>query len=76
MARRYRVPASLPGVFTVTADDSLAFGEVRACGPLRLIAPGRPRDLAVVPPAANLSGHSFACARGLVHLARQRRAAA
>jgi len=70
------LPASLPGIFTVTADDSLAFGEVRACGPLRLTAPGRPRDLAVVPQDANLAGHSFACARGLVHLARQPRAAA
>lgn len=70
------LPASLPGVVTVTADDSLESGEVRACGPLRLVAPGRPRDLAVVPRATNLSGPSFACARGLVYLARQRRVAA
>jgi hypothetical protein len=68
------LPASLPGVHAVVADDSLAFGEVRDRGPFRLAAPGRPRDLAQLPRATNLSGHSFACARALVHLARQRHA--
>jgi subtilisin family serine protease len=65
------LPASLPGVHVVTADDSLAIDEVRADGRLRLRAPGRPRDLANLPREANLWGHSFACARALVHLARQ-----
>jgi len=69
------LPASLPGVHAVTADESLADGEVRALGGRRLAAAGRPRDLAARPREANFSGHSFACARGLVHLARQRRAA-
>jgi subtilisin family serine protease len=65
------LPASLPGVYAVTADDTLKFGEVRVDGPLRLAAPGRPRDLAFVSREANLWGHSFACARGLVHLVRR-----
>jgi subtilisin family serine protease len=70
------MPAASPGVYAVVADDTLAFGEVSDRGPFRLAAPGRPRDLALVPRATNLAGHSFACARGLVHLARQWRAAA
>lgn len=65
------LPASLPGVYAVTADDSLAFGEVRADGPTQLAAPGRPRDLDHVSLHGNLHGSSFACARALVHLARQ-----
>lgn len=69
------LPASLPGVYAVTTDDTLAFGEVRRRGPRRLAAPGRPRDLASTPRGWNLAGPSFACARGLVHLAHQRRAA-
>lgn len=67
------LPASLPGVWVVTADDTLAFGQVRIAGPLRLAAPGRPRDLDCVAREENLWGPSFACARGLVHLARQKR---
>ena len=70
------LPAALPGVYAVTADDTLAAGDVRACGPRQLVASGRPRDLGFVPREANLCGHSFACARGLVFLARQARAAA
>lgn len=65
------LPASLPGVYAVAVDDALEFGEVRHDGPLRLAAPGRPRDLGLVAREANLWGASFACARGLVHLARQ-----
>lgn len=65
------LPASLPGVYAVTADDALAFGEVHARGPMQLAAPGRPRDLGFVPRKSNLCGHSFACARGLVSLAQQ-----
>lgn len=69
------LPASLPGVHAVTADDSLAFADVVTEAPLRLRACGRPRDLDLVPREANLWGHSFACARALVHLARKGRAA-
>lgn len=69
------LPASLPGVYVVTADDTLAEGEVRVCGPRRLAAPGWPRDLPIVSRDANLAGHSFACARGLIYLARQSNAA-
>jgi len=68
------LPASLPGVYGVTADDTLPFGEVRNAGPWQLRAPGRPRDLESVSREANLWGHSFACARGLVHLANGWRA--
>ena len=68
------LPASLPGVYAVSADDGLELGVVRDDGGLRLRAPGRPRDLANVPREANLWGHSFACARGLVHLASRSRA--
>ncbi len=67
------LPASLPGVHAVTADDALADGDVRETGTRRLAAPGRPRDLPGLPPESNYWGHSFACARGLVHLARRRR---
>jgi subtilisin family serine protease len=74
--RTCSLPAALPGVYAVTADDTLTCGEVRECGPWRLAALGRPRDLAPMPRDANFSGYSFACARALVHLARQRRAAA
>jgi len=68
------LPASLSGVYAVTADDSLEFGEVLREDPRRLRAPGRPRDLGSVPREANLWGHSFACARALVYLATVRRA--
>ncbi len=67
------LPAALPGVYAVAADGSLASGEVRDDGPWRLRAAGHPCDLESVPRQANLSGHSFACARGLVHLATRRR---
>jgi subtilisin family serine protease len=69
------LPASLPGVYAVTADDTLAFGDVRTRGPMQLLASGRPRDLEFVSRDGNLSGHSFACARGLVYVVRQARAA-
>lgn len=70
------LPASLPGVYAVTADDTLGLDMVRDDGPLRLSASGCPRDLAFTPRDANLWGHSFACARALVHLARASRAGA
>lgn len=65
------LPASLPGVYAVTADDTLESGQVQDDGPRRLRASGRPRDLAAVSREANLWGHSFACARALVYLAAQ-----
>ncbi len=61
------LPAAVPGVHVASADDSLAPGVVRASH-LQLAAAGRPRDLARIPREANLWGHSFACARALVHL--------
>ncbi|MGE5171833.1 MAG: S8 family serine peptidase [Rudaea sp.] len=64
------LPASLPGVHAVTADDALANGEVREWGPRRLSACGRPRDLTSLLRDGNFNGASFACARALVHLAR------
>lgn len=68
------LPASLPGVYAITGDDTLGFGIVRARGPLQLAARGRPRDLSLRATEANLYGPSFACARGLVHLVQQARA--
>lgn len=64
------LPASLPGVYAVRADEALETGIVRQDGPFRLVASGRPRDLAAVPRESNLWGHSFACARALAYLAR------
>ena len=54
------------------ADDAPDADAVRECGDRRYVAPGRPRDLDGLPRATNFTGHSFACAHGLVHLARQR----
>jgi len=68
------LPGSHPGVHAVTADDSLETDEVRECPDRRLLAPGRPRDLGSLSRESNLNGHSFACARALVHLARRRMA--
>ncbi|HEX9275457.1 MAG TPA: S8/S53 family peptidase [Casimicrobiaceae bacterium] len=70
------LPASLPGVYSVTADDTLEPGDVRDRGSLKLLACGRPRDLERIAQGTNFNGHSFACARALVHVARQRNAAA
>lgn len=65
-------PAALPGVFGVVADDALRPGEVavRPNRPYRFAARGSPRDLAGLPPGANLWGHSFACARVAAAVAR------
>ena len=65
------LPASLPGVFGVVADDSLPLHEVAVHPghPYPYAAPGRPRNLEGLPPAANLWGASFACARVAVYLA-------
>ncbi len=63
------LPASLPGVVSVLADDRLEAGAVREEGRRRFAAPGRPRDLRGLPRQANLWGPSFACARVAAHLA-------
>lgn len=63
------LPASLPGVVSVVADDDLGFGEIRELGRRRFAAPGRPRDLRGLPRRANLWGPSFACARVAARLA-------
>jgi subtilisin family serine protease len=67
------LPASLSGVISAVADDSLGFEEVREVGPRRFAAPGSPRDLRDVPREANLWGASFACARVTAHLVRAAR---
>ncbi len=65
------LPAAAAGVHVASADDSLEPGVVRVSR-LQLGASGHPRDLAHIPREANLWGHSFACARALVHLATRR----
>jgi hypothetical protein len=73
--RPHWLPAAVPGVVGVTADDSLRPEEIRVVGPRRLAALGRPRDLAMLDGAANFAGHSFACARDLIHIVREASAA-
>ena len=65
------LPASLPGVIGVIADDRLQPGEIEV-DPGRLYpyaAAGTPRALKGVSTADNLWGNSFACARVTAHLA-------
>ncbi|MHB8766295.1 MAG: hypothetical protein ACYDA8_18410, partial [Deferrisomatales bacterium] len=71
-------PAALPGVLGAVAEDGLAAGQVshRPGEPYPYAASGRPRDLAGLPPGANLWGHSFACARVAAWAALGRPAAA
>lgn len=74
-ARRDRpgwLPASLPGIHAVVADNTLAFNEVHERGERELSACGRPRDLDFLAANENFGGDSFACAHALVHLARER----
>lgn len=65
------LPASLPGVYGVVADDQLEDGEVdmQGSGPYACRARGTPRELDDIPPGANLWGHSLACARVSAFLA-------
>lgn len=65
------LPAALPMVFKVEADDTLSPGEVIIAtdGSLRCRAPGVPRDLGSLMPGKNLWGSSFACARVTAYLA-------
>lgn len=59
------LPASIPGVLGVVADDFVPVGEIRKnqdkCYPYA--ASGSPRDLERVLTSDNLRGNSFACAR-------------
>ena len=65
------LPASIPGVFGVIADDSVPVGEIRIDKDLRYAyaASGSPRDLDGLRTSDNLWGNSFACARVTAHLA-------
>jgi subtilisin family serine protease len=67
------LPASLPGVIGVIADDRLRPGEITmdAARIYPYAAAGRPRDLEGLPAKANLWGNSFACARVTVDFARR-----
>lgn len=69
------LPASLPGVRGVVADDSVPVGEVRITPGLlySYAASGSPRDLAGVPTSGNLWGNSFACARVTAYVANESR---
>ena len=68
--RQDLLPASLPGVIGVIADEQLAPGQVSMDqeNPFIYNASGWARDPAMNPPA-NLWGSSFACARVAVHVA-------
>jgi hypothetical protein len=59
------LPASLPGVTGVVADDHLKPGEVtfHPGQAYSHAASGWPRDLKGLPSGANLWGNSFACSR-------------
>jgi len=68
------LPASLPGVYGVVADDELDDDAIEMHGgqPYPCRARGLPRQLDHIPPKANLWGHSLACARVTAYLARQK----
>jgi subtilisin family serine protease len=72
------LPASLPGVIGVIADDRLPPGDISHTPgqPYPYAAAGRPRDLAGLPPGGNLWGNSFACARVALHVALEKRGVA
>lgn len=67
------LPASIPGVLGVLADERIPAGEIRTdrdcC--YRYAASGSPRDLEGVPISDNLWGNSFACARVTAYIAGQ-----
>jgi subtilisin family serine protease len=69
------LPASLPGVYGVIADNSLEDDqiEMHGSGPFPCRAGGLPRKLDTIPPGANLWGHSLACARVAAYMAQVRR---
>jgi subtilisin family serine protease len=68
--RKDLLPASLPGVVGVVADDLVPVGEIqlRQGKPYAYAAAGRPRDLERSA-TDNLWGNSFACARVSAYLA-------
>lgn len=65
------LPASIPGVCGVIADDTVAVGEIsmrrESCYPYA--ASGSPRDLDGLHTSDNLWGNSFACARVTAYMA-------
>ena len=65
------LPASLPGVYGVIADNELEESQVNmhAGEPYPCRARGVPRKLDNISPGANLSGHSLACARVTAYVA-------
>ena len=67
------LPASIPGVLGVLADDRVPAGEIRKdhdrCCPYA--ASGSPRDLEALRTSDNLWGSSFACARVTAYFAAQ-----
>ncbi len=67
------IPASLPDVYGVICADELDDDqiELQGSGPYPCRARGVPRQLDEIPPGANLSGDSLACARVTAHLARR-----
>ncbi|MCX7172261.1 MAG: S8/S53 family peptidase [Proteobacteria bacterium] len=66
------LPAALPGVLGVIADDLVPSGEIRLVSGriYPYTASGRPRDLEGLRAADNLWGNSFACARVTAYIAR------
>ena len=65
------LPASLPGVYGVIADNELEEAQINmhAGEPYPCRARGVPRKLNNISPAANLCGHSLACARVTAYVA-------
>lgn len=65
------LPASIPGVLGVIANDDIPTGEIRIHQdrPYPYAASGSPRDLEGVQTADNLWGNSFACARVTAYMA-------
>lgn len=68
------LPASIPGVLGVLADDLVPLGEIQLDHGRRYpyAASGSPRDLEGVRSSDNLWGNSFACARVTAHLFREK----
>ncbi len=65
------LPASIPGVLAVVADDLVPEGEIHVDHDRRYpyAASGSPRDLEGVRTSDNLWGNSFACARVTAYMA-------
>ena len=70
-AKEDLLPACIPGVLGVVANDLLADGEIELVHgrTYPYAAQGRPRDLETLGHAGNLWGNSFACARVAAYLA-------